>query len=229
MDTTATPSQIASLVARNLVPIAGVLLLGWSASDLLVLYFLDTVLAIASLLLLIAVYLTGIGDLKRARPFAGGFDWIRVGAMSLLGALLIGLPLGVPLYILLSDFDWSPIVAFASRSFMVAMAMQAFISAMDCIRAVRELAGRGDVNRVLMHRTAFVVARWGVVLIAAMTGLPGALGAKLGGIIVLLVYAGATVYFEIFPNRAIAVLNPKEDRAERALDNARDPRKPPGA
>lgn len=229
MDIVATPWQIASLIARNLVPVAGVLFLGWSASDLLVLYFLDTVLAIASLLLLVGVYLTGIGDLKRTRPFAGGLDWVRVGAMSLLGGLLIGLPLGVPMYILLSDFKWSPVAALANQSFVYGLAMQAFISAMDCIRAYRELAGRDDINRLLMHRTAFVVARWGVVLIAAMTGLPGMLGSRMGGIIVLLVYAGATVYLEIFPSRAIAWLNPKAARAERALDEVRDSRRPPGA
>ena len=63
----ATPLQVLSLVARNLVPVAGVLFLGWSAPDLLVLYFVDTVLAIASLLLLVAVCLTGIGPVKRTR------------------------------------------------------------------------------------------------------------------------------------------------------------------
>ena len=56
--------QIAALVARNLVPAAGVLFLGWSAPDVLVLYFVDTVLAIATLLLLVAVYLALSRGLK---------------------------------------------------------------------------------------------------------------------------------------------------------------------
>jgi Family of unknown function (DUF6498) len=228
MDTGATPLQIASLIGRNLVPVAGVLFLGWSAPDLLVLYFLDTVLSISTVLLLIAVYLTGIGSLKRTRPFGGGVDWVRAGGISVLGGVLIGLPFGVPLYILLDDFHWSPVAAFANRSFLYGLAFQAFISGVDCIRGYRALAGRDDVNQLLLHRTCFVFARWGVVLVAAMTGLPGAIGPKIGGIVVLLVYAGATVYFEIFPNRAVALLNPKAARLERGLSEARERRRPPG-
>lgn len=227
MGSAATPSQIASLIARNLVPVAGVLFLGWSAPDLLVLYFVDTVLAIAGLLLLVAVYITGIGSVKRPRPFRGGADWIRVSGFSLLGGLLIGLPFGVPLYILLADFDWSPVAALGNHSLVYGLAMQAFISAMECVRACRELAGRDDVNRVLMHRTGFVFARWMVVLIAAMTGLPGSLGPKIGGMIVLLVYAGATVYFELFPDRALAWLNPKAARQARVAGEPQAARKPP--
>jgi len=229
VDTVATPLQIASLIARNLVPVAGVLFLGWSAPDLLVLYFVDTVLAIASLLILVAVYLTGIGPVKRTRPFGGGMDWVKVAAVSLVGGVLIGLPFGVPMYILLDDFGWSPVAALSNQSFVYGLAMQAFISGMDCIRAYRELAGRGDVDQLLKHRTGFVFARWMVVLIAAMTGLPGTFGPKLGGIVVLLVYAGATVYFEIFPDRALAWLNPKAARQQRGVGEVGEPRKPPGA
>jgi hypothetical protein len=41
------PPAIASLISRNLVPVAGVLFLGWSAANLLLLYYIDTVLEFA--------------------------------------------------------------------------------------------------------------------------------------------------------------------------------------
>jgi hypothetical protein len=156
-------------------------------------------------------------------------DWVKVAAVSLLGGVLIGLPFGVPLYILLADFEWSPVAAFSNQAFVYGMSMQAFISGMDCIRAYLELAGRDDVDPVLKRRTGFVFARWVVVLIAAMTGLPGVFGPKLGGIAVLLVYAGATVYFEIFPDRALAWVNPKAARQQRGVGETGESRKRPGA
>jgi len=112
MDTLATPANIASLIARNLVPAVGVLFLGWSAGNLLVLYYLDTILSAAVVMLLIARHITGLGKAgQRRRPLEGPLNWI-------------------------------------------------------------------------------------------------------GGTLIVLVYAGATVYFELFPDRALAWLNPKESKPD---------------
>ena len=45
------PIAIAQIVARNIVPLAGVLFLGWRAASVLLLYFADTMLAIGTLCL----------------------------------------------------------------------------------------------------------------------------------------------------------------------------------
>ena len=44
---TLTPLDIAHIVTRNVVPIGGVLFFHWSAPNLLILYFVDTLLAMA--------------------------------------------------------------------------------------------------------------------------------------------------------------------------------------
>jgi type IV secretory pathway VirB2 component (pilin) len=140
MDSTVTLPRIASLVSRNLVPVAGVLLLGWSAPDLLVLYYLDTILGLAVVVLLIARHVTGLGKPgERAKPLQGPLDWVR-------GA-------------------------------------------------------------------AFVVGRWMVVVVVAMTGFAALFGPRFGGALVVLAYAGASVYFELYPERALQWLNPREARA----------------
>ena len=47
MPVASTPVEIANTVVRNIVALAGIIFLGWSASTVLVLYFVDTMLAIA--------------------------------------------------------------------------------------------------------------------------------------------------------------------------------------
>jgi hypothetical protein len=217
MDTTVTLPRIASLVSRNLVPVAGVLLLGWSAPDLLILYYLDTILGLAVVVLLIARHVTGLGKVgEPGRPMNGPRDWARAAAGALLAAVLIGLPLGVPLFILLVQFDWSLATALADRTFVTGLAVQAAGSAYGCVQAHRDLLARDDDEHVLKHRAAFVVGRWMVVLVVAMTGLAALFGPRFGGALVVLAYAGATVYFELYPERALQWLNPREARSDAA-------------
>jgi hypothetical protein len=215
------PAAVVSIVARNLVPVAGVLFLGWSAANLLVLYFIDTVLAFAVVVLLVARHITGLGKPgARGKPLRGPLDWIRAALGALLGAVLISIPLGVPLFILLMQFDWSIGAALADRSFITGIALQVGGSLTAGIQAHRDLLARDDDERVLKHRAAFVFARWLVVVIAATTGLFGFLGPWIGGALMVLVYAGATVYFELDRGRALLWLNPKEARADLAKDAA---------
>ena len=210
------PAVIASLIARNLVPAFGILFLGWSAGNILVLYFVDTLLSMAVVILLIARHITGLGKPGEAgRPLRGPLDWARAAAGALLGAGLISVPLGVPVLIVLLQFDWSLADALADRGFLIGLALQVGASISGCIQAHRDLLARTDDERVLKHRAAFVVARWIVVVVAAIVGPFGVLGPWLGGALLVLVYAAATVYFEVLPGRALRFLNPKEAAADR--------------
>ena len=146
---------------------------------------------------------------ERGRPLKGPLDWIKASLGSLLGAVLICLPLGVPLVWTLAQFDWSVSAALADRAFLTGLGLQVSGSIYGGIQAHRDLLARTDDERVLKHRAAFIVARWLVVLIAAFTGFIGFLGPWIGGTLIVLVYAGATVYFELFPDRALSWLNPK--------------------
>ena len=220
MDSLATPANIASLIARNLVPAVGVLFLGWSAGNLLALYYLDTIVSVAVVMILIAGHITGLGKAgERGRPIKGPLDWIKAIAGSLFAAILICLPLGVPLVWTLAQFDWSVAAALVDRGFLAGLGMQIAGSIYGGLQAHRDLLARTDDERVLKHRAAFIVARWLVVLIVAFTGFIGFLGPWIGGTLIVLAYAGASVYFELFPDRALAWLNPKEaakDAARRA-------------
>jgi len=213
----ATPADIASLVARNVVPAIGVLFLGWSAGNLLALYWVDTVLEFAVVVLLVARHITGLGKPGGPeRPLNGPRDWIGASFGSLLASLLFCAPLGFPIFMLLVEFDWSLSAALEDSSFVSGLALQAAGSVAGCVKAHRDLLARDDDERVLKHRAAFIIARWVVVMGASVAGVVGLLGPKIGGALMLLVYAGATVYFELMPERALALLNPKEARADAA-------------
>jgi uncharacterized membrane protein YczE len=155
------------------------------------------------------------------RPVNGPGDWLRTGLGALLGALLFCLPLGVPLFILLAEFNWSVSSALADRSFVTGVGLQLVGSAAGCVQAHRDLLARDDDERVLKRRAAFLVARWMVVVVAAFTGLAAILGPRIGGALMVLVYAGATVYFEMLPDRALQWLNPKEARGDVQRDASR--------
>ena len=53
MDTLRTPAALASLIAANLAPLVGILLLGWSPLSILVLYFVDTIFGLVVVVLLV--------------------------------------------------------------------------------------------------------------------------------------------------------------------------------
>jgi hypothetical protein len=221
------PADVTSIVCRNLVPVAGVLLLGWSAPNLLALYYVDTLFALAALLLLVMAHVTGFDGRGAARVSAG--LWARGAAGAVLGALVIGVALGVPLFMVLAEYRWSPTAALVDSGFATGLAIQAMVSAWQFVQAHRELDVRTDDVRVLKRRTGFLFARWMALLIAAMTGLPGVLGPRIGGFLLVAVYAGASVYFERFPDRGLAWLNPKAAGVDAADDVARPGETGPGA
>ncbi len=67
-----TPIDLANAVARNIVPLVGILFLGWSAPSVLLLYFADTMLAMGVIFAGLARHFfppgdDGWGDARTAR------------------------------------------------------------------------------------------------------------------------------------------------------------------
>jgi hypothetical protein len=192
------PAAVASLIARNLVPVGGVIFLGWSASNLLVLYFVDTALALAAILLLLVAHVTGLGG----KPLAGIVGWVKAVFWTLVAAILIALPLSVPVLILLAQFDWSPLAAFADRGFIAGLVLQTLTSIYGFIQMQQVFGSRAEAEAILKPRTIFVFARWFALVVAAILLPATVFGPRIGGALVLLVYAGASVWFELFPASA---------------------------
>jgi hypothetical protein len=206
--------SLIQLVTRNLTPVAGVIFLGWSAPSLLVLYFIDTMLAFGSVLLLVMAHITGMGEGK-GMPSGPG-DWLKMAMGVLLATAFFALPFGVPLYIMLAEFDFSLAATLDDTAFRYGLVAQLAFSLQSLFTAHRDLVRRQDDEAVLKRRTQFIVARWLAVIFVAMTGFVGVLGPRFGGVLMLVAYAVASVYAELFPERVDAWFSrPKGAKTQR--------------
>ena len=198
MDNPRSPDALATLIAVNATPLAGILLLGWSPAAVLISYFVDTFLGFGALVLLVMIHVTGD---DRGRPIRGWRDWTKAGvALAFLGAIF-GFPLALPLWMTLGD-DARAWALFSDRGFLAALGVQCVMSGWAVLRLHRDLAARHDDERVLAGRLFVLAARWGALFIAMITGLTSLLGTTLGAFVLVAIYAGASVYFELCPDCA---------------------------
>ena len=206
MDTTRTPAALASLIAANLTPIAGIVFLGWSPPAILVAYFVDTFVGCGGVVILVMAHVTGNED---DRPLTGWKDWTKafVG-LAILGAIF-AFPMALPVWFVIGD-DSAHWAMFDDRTFQAALAVQVLMSMLATAQMHRFLKTRADDDRILARRLLFLVARWVVMFIATVTGVVALLGPVVGGALLVVIYAGATVYFELRPEAAERFVRGKE-------------------
>jgi hypothetical protein len=206
MRTPRSPDAFAALIAVNVTPLAGIALLGWSPAAVLISYFVDTFLGFGALVLLVMIHVTGD---EHDRPISGWKNWAKaVIGLGILGAIM-ALPLSFPLWMTLGD-DPATWALFSDRGFLGALAAQCLMSALAVARMHRDLTTRSDDDRVLARRAIFLAARWIAMFMAMVTGLVPLLGPTIGGFILVAIYAGASVYFDLFPERAERFVRGKE-------------------
>ena len=195
----------ATLIAVNITPVAGVIFLGWMPAAVLIGYFVDTYLALGAVVLLVMIHVTGDAH---DRPIAGWKDWTKaVIGLGFLGAIM-ALPLAFPLWITLGD-DPATWALFSDRTFLLALAVQGGMSVLATVGMHRELNTRSDDERLLAGRMFFLVARWIAMFAAMVTGIVPALGPTIGGFILIVIYGGASVYFDLFPEHAMRFVRGK--------------------
>jgi len=199
------PDALAALIAVSITPVAGIVFLGWLPGAVLVSYFVDTFVGFGVVVLMVMIHVTGD---DRDRPIAGWKSWTKaVIGLAILGAIM-ALPLSFPLWFLFAD-DRATQALFHDRNFLLPLAMQVLMSAYAAVRMHRMLAATHDDERILAGRAIFLAARWLALFVVMITGLVGVLGPRNGGFVLVAVYAGASIYFELFPERAASWLRGK--------------------
>jgi hypothetical protein len=204
-----TPLDIANIVTRNLVPIGGVLFFHWSAPSLLILYFADTLLAMT-------VLFAGLmHHFFHTEQRVGLADRINNGAGYVFGALfltaVIAVPLGMPIAILVFGTGGHSLRAILDdNGFRIGLALQAAASLVSFRELIVALRKYTPEELRLKRRFAILFLRWFCVIALAMTPFVHLFG-RFGALLLVVAYAGLTIFTEVNPTRFLAMMGEKDD------------------
>jgi len=195
------------VIAANATAIVGMIALRWSPQSLLALYAIDTALAFCMMGWLVMEHITE----KNAKRRGFGHAVKQVVSSLLLGAIL-SLVLVAPVLFVFAGGEWARSQPWRDAAFQGAVAMQVVGSLFALVRTHLMLAGQKDGEPYLAREFRFLVARWGTVLLVVFFGVASFLGDWLGSMVLVLVYAGASVWYTLFPDKANELFHPKPDK-----------------
>jgi hypothetical protein len=206
--------DVVHVALRAAIPLAGVLLLGWSAGNLLFVYCADTLASIYVVCVLACGRLFGID------PGGGPAWWRRLSFGIQLGltALILWLVIAVPMtammafVLAMAKFDWAS--ALHDRHLWLAAAAQFGGAVGLLLREYRFVLAQRDVDWRIKRAFGLAFLRWAIVLIAGW-GLLAAL--PFYGVALVAVASLTTLALELYPDRVL--------RAFDAHDLAQSPRR----
>lgn len=200
----ANPLAIGQVVARNIVPVVGVLAFGWPAFNVLLLYFVDTLLAMGVMFAgLFAWFSRGTDDgaASRINGAAGA-----IGGAAFLCAVF-AIPLGMPLVfvgaITGGELTWSSLVA--DRGLLTGIAWQAVAAVWSYWGLWKALQHQSPDELKLKRRFALVFLRWIVIVAAVYLPLAWIFG-RFFPLILVILYAGTSIVIEIAPDRFLRLM-----------------------
>jgi hypothetical protein len=201
---------IAQIVARNIVPLVGIVFFHWSAANVLILYFVDTLLSMA-------VLFAGLAKSFAPVPTEGVVAMVKSEMTYILTAVLvagiIGIPIGGPVGIALATSDFSWRFALYDTSLRNGLLVQIALSLWSYIELRRALMTYSREQLQLKRRFAFVFMRWVAVLMACYAVLEF-LGGDLAVYLLVVVYIGASIFAEVAPERFLEVMPGGADMAK---------------
>ena len=192
----------AQIVARNVVPLVGVLMLGWSAQNVLIVYFADTLLAMTVLF---------AGVLRNFAPPIENDGWAaRInGEAGMIGgavfiACMLAFPLGLPILFMLGGrVDWEALLS--DRQLHVGLLWQCAAAAWSYVDLYRALRTSTPEQLRLKRRFSLVFLRWIALVIVAYSPLALLFG-RSGGLLFVALYAAVSVWTELAPDHFLRVL-----------------------
>jgi len=211
----ATPFRhVAAVVVRNLVPIVGVLFLHWSATNLLIVYFADTLASFFAVSVLAAGRLSGTEKQDGAAWYQRLARGMQLAGSGAAVTLIVGLvPFGFLVFMLLmQDFVWQ--FALHDRDLWIGVAAQFCAAVTMLLREYRRIEAATDADRLIRARFGLIFMRWVAVIVVFFAAVEllqpqrgGAL-ATIFGFVLVLAYAVTTIFMELQPERLLAGFAP---------------------
>ena len=197
------PLALAQIAARNIVPVVGILVFAWSAPNVLVLYFIDTMLALGVIAMGVARTMlpppTDEGWAARANAEAG---YVGVAVMII---AVLAVPMGVPLIFMLvpTGADWR--VMLADRSLHIGIVLQVAAACWSGFVLVRALRTHTPAQLHLKRRSAFVFLRWLVLLMATYSGIFLIFG-HYSALFFVVLYVATSIVIDVAPARFLRAM-----------------------
>lgn len=220
MSAPVSPLVVAQVIARNLIPIAGILFFGWNAGNILLLYLVDTLLALAVIFAGVARHFAPVpeddGWAARINGEAG------VVAAALVVMLVFAVPLGIPVVFMMNGLP-NVRELLSDPGFRVGLAGQVITAFWSYVGLWRALRTATPEQLQLKRRFALVFLRWMVLVFLAFTVGPLLFGGH--PLPFVIVYVAATIFAEVAPDRFLRVMpGGAEDAAPRAAITPRGSR-----
>lgn len=197
------PGLIFDVVLRNIVPVCGMLFLGWPPGNLILLYFADTMLSLCMMIAALMFFFIPVSDAEgigaRLNALVGPF------AGAALTTLILAVPLGIPVIFMLADTGFSLLKTLSDPGFQAALGAQFFASIMT-FRTLYGLLRTHTPEQIdLKKRFGLIFVRWFGLIMITFTGLPQMFGA-IGPYLLVIVYAGLTIWSELLPDRFLKAM-----------------------
>jgi len=202
VSTQAAPLAIAQVVARNIVPLAGILFLGWPASNVLIVYFADTMLTLGVIF---------AGVLRKFAPPIEDEGWAaRVnGEAGMVGGgvflmVVVAVPLGLPVLFMMGG-DLSARELLADHSLRAGLAWQCIAASWSYFELYRALRFATPEQLQLKRRFALVLLRWMALVMVAYLGV-GFFAGPFAALVFVAIYVGVSIWAELAPDRFLRAI-----------------------
>jgi hypothetical protein len=206
---------LVQIVGRNAIPLVGILFDGWPASNVVLLYFIDTLLSLGVVFAGVAREMATTSDVTIP---ATASPQLQTLAVAVLLCAVIALPLALPIGIALASSGFS-FEMLRDRSLWIGIVIQCTFAAWSYRGLYRALRTHTAAQLRLKQRFGLILMRWVAVLMACYFLLQFGTG-KVVLVLLVLTYVVASIVAEVAPH-ALLRGTPADDSG-RAVEGAAD-------